>query len=182
MSCKTLYDINSWPTGIKWLVCGHGRHTCVMLDKIFDFLCQINIKGFGSGQIVFTSEPIQTCTHTSVNKSAEVVDWPPHETLHNESRNIEVRSIRIPKWNIMVMHIVMLKNSNTNIQVHGEDWDGGWEIWREKNPKHVRTQHWNSFDWEAVLKLSRRYASWQHLTCWTSPLYHTSGGVLMESQ
>ena len=43
----------------------------------------------------------------------------------------------------MVMHIVMLKNSNTNIQVHGEDWDGGWEIWREKNPKHVRTQHWN---------------------------------------
>ena len=31
----------------------------------------------------------------------------------------------------MVMRIVKLKNSNMNIQVHGEDGDGGLEIWKE---------------------------------------------------
>ena len=86
---------------------------------------------FGSGQILLTSEPIQICTnHQSINQQRWWTDHP-HETVQINQETINVSSRCIPKYNITVVHVVKLKTAIRNIQVHGEDGDGGWKIWQE---------------------------------------------------
>ena len=123
---------------------------------------------------MFTSEPIQICTNTSANKSAKVVDWPPHEKVQSNQETVHVSTRRITKKNIMVMHIVKVeKTAIWNIPVHGEDRDGGWKnlAGNQNTPVHGTGKMLRGFVW----KLSPRIRS-RHVTCWTSPLYNKSLG------
>ncbi len=127
---------------------------------------------------MFTSEPIQICTNTSANKSAKVVDWPPHEKVQSNQETVHVSTRRITKKNIMVMHIVKVeKTAIWNIPVHGEDRDGGWKnlAGNQNTPVHGTGKMLRGF----VCKLSHRIRELDTRDCWISPLNQKPWGVFL---